>query len=158
MANKRKFKSAKAFADVVDKYLRSIRMRSVVYQVDSRGEYVRDADGCKVPALDENGDEMYVETYVGPPELRDIADAVGMCYDTWLKYASGEYGEGFAEVCAAAKEVCLRWALREMHTRVKGVDAMKWVLSVNYGISDESSSASGEIVVKIKTDDDGYEE
>ena len=137
MANKRKFKSAKAFADAVDKYLRSIRVRSVVYQVDSRGEYVRDADGRKVPCCDENGDEMFVETYVVPPELRDIAAEVGMSYDTWLKYASGEYDtdkQCFSEVCAEAKDVCLRWALREVATRHKGVDGIKWSLQVNYGM------------------------
>lgn len=134
MANTRKYTSVKKFAEAVDKYLRSIRTRSVVYEVDSYGAYVRDSGGNKIPALDIDGNEMYVETYVVPPELHDIASAVGMCYDTWLKYASGDYGEGFAEVCASAKDICLRWALREMHTRVKGVDAMKWVLQVNYGM------------------------
>lgn len=134
MANTRKYTSVKKFAAAVEKYLRSIRTKSVVYEVDSYGNYVRDKSGAKVPAKDMDGNPMYVETYVVPPELHDIADAVGMCYDTWLKYASGEYGEGYAEVCAAAKEICLRWTLREMHTRTKGVDAMKWVLQVNYGM------------------------
>lgn len=137
MSNKRKYTSAKALRAAVDGYLRSIRMRSVVYAVDSRGEYIRDDDGKKVSAYDDDGNELYVETYTVPPELRDIASAVGMSYDTWLKYASGEYDterQCFSEVCADAKDVCLRWALREVATRHKGVDGIKWSLQVNYGM------------------------
>ncbi len=135
MANTRKYTSAGKLRAAINKYLDSIRMRCVVYETDAYGAYVRDGNGDKVPAKDVNGKPMYVVTYVVPPELHDIASAVGMkCYDTWLKYASGDYGEDFAEVCAEAKEVCLRWTLREMHTRTKGVDAMKWVLQVNYGM------------------------
>ena len=134
MANKRKYTSPRKLAEAIEKYLRSIRTKSIVYETDSFGAYVRDGAGDKIPAKDADGNDMYVETYVVPPELHDIAHAVGMHYDTWLKYASGDYGEDFAEVCTAAKELCLRWVLREMNTRTKGIDAMKWVLQVNYGM------------------------
>lgn len=158
MANKRKYTSAKVFAKAVDKYLKSIRTRCVVYEVDSYGSYVRNDDGDKIPAKDANGNEMYIDTYVVPPELHNISHAIGICYDTWLKYASGDYGDDFAEVCAAAKEECLRWTLGEMHTRTKGVDAIEWILKVNYGISDESSGASNELVVTMRGMDNEYAE
>ena len=164
MPNKRKYTSAKQLASAINKYLRSIRTRSIVYEVDAEGCYVLDKSVDpweKIPAKDDNGKPLYVERYVVPPELHHIADAVGMCYDTWLKYASGEYDtddECFSKVCSDAKELCLRWALKEMHTRTKGIAAMEWVLRVNYGISDESNSSANEIVVKIKSSDDGYEE
>ena len=58
MSNKRKYTSAKALRTAVDGYLRSIRMRSVVYAVDSRGEYIRDDDGKKVSAYDDDGNEL----------------------------------------------------------------------------------------------------
>lgn len=134
MPNVRKYTSAGKLRKAINSYLDSIRTRSIVYETDAYGVYVRNKDGEKVPAKDVNGNLMYVDTYVVPPELHEIASAVGMHYDTWLKYASGDYGEDFAEVCAEAKEVCLRWVMREMHTRTKGVDAMKWVLQVNYGM------------------------
>lgn len=146
MANKRKYTSAAAFERAVCKYLNSIRMRSVVYEVDSRGEYVRDEDGHKVEARDGAGNKMYITTYTVPPELRDIADAVGMSYDTWLKYASGEYDtdtQKYSEVCADAKSACLRWALREIHTRHKGVDGIKWSLQVNYGMRESKEIELG---------------
>ena len=146
MANRRKYTSPAALRAAVEAYLNSIRVRNVVYKLDSRGEYVRDADGDKIAERDANGNAMFIESYAVPPELHDIADAVGMSYDTWLKYASGEYDtdrKRFSEVCADAKEVCLRWALREMHTRHKGVEGIKWSLQVNYGMREKTEVELG---------------
>lgn len=146
MANRRKYTSPAALRAAVEAYLNSIRVRNAVYKLDSRGEYVRDADGDKIAERDANGNAMYIDSYAVPPELHDIADAVGMSYDTWLKYASGDYDtdrKRFSEVCADAKEVCLRWALREMHTRHKGVEGIKWSLQVNYGMREKTEVELG---------------
>ena len=137
MPNYRKYTSAKALRRDVDKYLDSIRTTAKVFETDSNGEYVRDADGDKIRVKGADGEPMVVERYVIPPDLRDIAYACKrMCYDTWLKYANGDYDDennSYSEVCAYAKEVCIRWALREVNTRTKGAEGVKWSLQVNYG-------------------------
>ena len=138
MANQRLYTSAEALKRDVNKYLKSIRTTAKVYETDSQGEYVRDADGNKIPVLTSKGEPMTVERYVVPPELRDISYACkGMCYDTWLKYASGEYDDEdnkFSEVCAYAKELCIRWGMRIATMGGKGSGGHAWSLKVNYGI------------------------
>ena len=120
MANTRKYTSAKAFAKAVDTYLRSIQTKR------------------ETRHLDLDGNPIVLIEFVVPPELRDISAAVGFeCYDTWLAYASGKYDDDknkYSAVCAAAKDVCVRWALREVSTRTKGTDGLKWSLQVNYGL------------------------
>ena len=120
MPNKRKYTSAKKFSAAVDKYLRSIQTRNDTGQ------------------LDLDGKPIVINEFVVPPELRDISAAVGFeCYDTWLAYASGKYDDDkndFSSVCAKAKDVCLRWSLREVNTRIKGTDGIRWNLQVNYGL------------------------
>ena len=137
MPNTRKYTSAKALRRDVDKYLKSIRTTAKVYETDSFGEYVRDADGDKVIVRGDDGKPMTVERYIVPPDLHNIAfNCKGMCYDTWLKYASGEYDDednAYSEVCAYAREICICWAMREVNTRTKGAEGVKWSLQVNYG-------------------------
>lgn len=163
MPNTRKYTSAKALRRDVDKYLKSIRTTAKVYETDSFGEYVRDADGDKVLVRTEDGKPMTVERYVVPPDLHDIAYACkGMCYDTWLKYAAGEYDNednDFSEVCAYAKDVCIRWAMRVATMGGKGAGGHAWNLRVNYGIgAEEKDSECGNITVTIKSPDSEYEE
>ena len=163
VANRRKYTSARALRRDICKYLKSIRTDVRVYETDLLGEYVRDADGAKVPLFDGDGKPVTVEGYVVPPDLRDIAHAVGMSYDTWLKYASGEYDDEsnrFSEVCAEARELCIRSAMRAVTLGGKGAAGRAWSLKVNFGIgSDEKESdKGGNITVTINSPDGSYEE
>lgn len=164
MPNTRKYTSAKALRRDVDKYLKSIRFDAKVYETDSNGEYVRDTDGEKIEVLGADDTPMTVERYAVPPDLHDIAYACkGMCYDTWLKYAAGEYDDednDYSAVCAYAKDVCIRWAMRVATMGGKGSGGHAWNLKVNYGIGvdEKDSDKGGNITVTIKSPDSEYEE
>ncbi len=118
MANQRKYTSAKVFKKAIDKYLRSIQTVEDTGFVDLDGKPIRTV------------------VYVVPPSIADIRLAVGMSADTWGVYASGEYDDednDFSAVCASAKEECERYLIRQLSTRTKGIDGIKFNLQCNFG-------------------------
>lgn len=139
MPAERKYKSAAALAKAINTYLRSIR--------------TKDAAKCK----NVDGGRIEYETYVIPPTLGDIVHVLGISRQTWARYANGELGEDYKRVCEDAKNECERYLERELLTRRKGIDGVKFNLQCNHGWSEKKSdeaAASRGIVITINGDDE----
>lgn len=139
MPAERKYKSAAALAKATEKYLRSIRTRDVL-------DNVRNVDGGRIE----------YETYVIPPTLGDIVHVLGISRQTWSRYASGEMGDDYKLVCENVKSECERYLERELLTRRKAIEGVKFNLQCNHGWSEkknEDASARG-IVITINGDDE----
>lgn len=126
MGRYKAYRTAAAFEKAVEKYLRSIQTR------EDTGLY------------DLDGHPIVITRFVIPPDLGEIAHAIGISPDTWCTYASGEYGEDYARVCADTKSICELWLRQQLNIREKSVEGIKFNLTHNYGWKDKHEIEYGE--------------
>lgn len=122
MGRKRKY-SPKDFKQAVDKYFRSITFVKPV--CDEGGKPIRDLDGNEIKLLE----------FADAPSLGALRRKLGISADTWAEYSRLD---GYCEVCADARERIECWLERELVTRCKGVEGIKFNLANNYGWNSES--------------------
>ncbi|MCI8387109.1 MAG: hypothetical protein HFE63_01415 [Clostridiales bacterium] len=122
MGRKRRY-SPKEFKQAVEKYFRSITFIRTI-----RDEYNK-------PLLDVDGNEIKLLEYASPPSLGELRRAIGISADTWSEYAKLD---GYRETCADARERVECWLERELVSRQKGVEGIKFNLANNYGWNSES--------------------
>lgn len=112
----------KAFAEAVEKYFRSI-------------SYLRTAEdesGC--PIRNSDGEIISYMDFAVPPSITDLCIRLGICKDTFDAYMRDEH---YAEICQRAKMLIENWLVRQLNTREKSVDGIKFNLTYNFGWSGE---------------------
>ena len=139
MPAERKYKTAAALRRAIDKYLRSIRTLR------------------RTRELNVDGKPIEYEAYIVPPELGDIVHVLGVSRQTWSRWSRGDLGADYAQVCEDAKNECERYLRRELITRTKAIDGIKFDLQCNYGWkSEKAEDTSGTDVTVIIEGDDDY--
>lgn len=144
MARRKKYTPV-TFSRAVDKYFKSISYESTVKHLN--GEEILSRDGKPIRNV----------VFVIPPTLTGLCDALEISRDTFASYANnGDY----ADACNYAREVVEAYLERELLTRTKGIEGVKFNLQNNFGWSDKHEADDGarEITVRIKSDDAGFEE
>lgn len=112
----------KAFAEAVEKYFRSITyLRSAT---DAEGDTIYNTDGEPIRYTD----------FAIAPSITDLCVRLGICKDTFDAYMRDDR---YAEVCRRAKLLIEAWLERQLDTREKSVDGIKFNLTYNFGWSGE---------------------
>ena len=112
----------KAFAEAVEKYFRSITyLRSAT---DAEGNTIYNADGAAICYSD----------FAIPPSITDLCVRLDICKDTFDAYMRDDR---YAETCRRAKLLIEAWLERQLDTREKSVDGIKFNLTYNFGWSGE---------------------
>ena len=140
MPNEKKYKTAKALENAINKYLRSIRTKRELNE------------------LSEDGKPITVVEYIVPPEIGDIVHELKISHQTWWRYISGKCGDDYQAVCQAAKDECKRWCMRELLTRTKSLDGIEFNLRVNYGLNDKQLPAPEAPPVRVTIGDESLAE
>ena len=118
----RKKYTPKAFAEAVEKYFRSITyLRSAT---DAEGDTIYNTDGEPIRYTD----------FAIAPSITDLCVRLGICKDTFDAYMRDDR---YAEVCRRAKLLIEAWLERQLDTREKSVDGIKFNLTYNFGWSGE---------------------
>lgn len=112
----------KAFAEAVEKYFRSISYLRTAE--DNSGCPIRNSDGTIITYMD----------FAIPPSITDLCLRLDICKDTFDAYMRDDR---YAEVCRRAKLLIEAWLERQLDTREKSVDGIKFNLTYNFGWSGE---------------------
>lgn len=112
----------KAFAEAVEKYFRSISYLRTAE--DNSGCPIRNSDGTIITYMD----------FAIPPSITDLCLRLDICKDTFDAYMRDER---YAETCRRAKLMVENWLVRQLDTREKSVDGIKFNLTYNFGWSGE---------------------
>lgn len=112
----------KAFAEAVEKYFRSITyLRSAT---DAEGHTIHNTDGEAICYSD----------FAIAPSITDLCVRLGICKDTFDAYMRDDR---YADTCRRAKLLIEAWLERQLDTREKSVDGIKFNLTYNFGWSGE---------------------
>lgn len=142
--NKRKYRTPKALEKAVEAYFRSIsrtRTATEPYDTGRTDKYGHPIMGCRAVYNDE-GEEITYREFIVAPRMTALCRHLGICAQTWARYASGEGAADEAEarrwreVCENAKAVCEDYLKGELITRHKGVTGIMFELKANYGYTD----------------------
>lgn len=112
----------KAFSEAVEKYFRSISYPRTA--TDDGGNVIRNMDGVIISYSD----------FAIPPSITDLCLRLDICKDTFDAYMRDERYE---ETCRHAKLMVENWLVRQLDTREKSVDGIKFNLTYNFGWSGE---------------------
>lgn len=112
----------KAFTEAVEKYFRSISFVRTVHNED--GSLIYNADGEPIQYID----------FAIPPSITDLCIRLGICKDTFESYMRDER---YADICQRAKMLIENWLVRQLNTREKSVDGIKFNLTYNFGWTGE---------------------
>lgn len=112
----------KAFALAVEKYFRSI-------------SYLRTATNDDGNAICNNdGETIKYYDFAIPPSVTELCLKLGITRDTFDAYMRDE---SYADICKSAKARIEVWLERQLNTREKSVDGIKFNLTYNYGWTDK---------------------
>lgn len=112
----------KAFAKAVEAYFRSISYaRSAL---DENGLAIRNVDG----------EDIVYSDFAIPPSITELCLRLGICKDTFDAYMQDDQ---YADTCRHAKLLIEAWLTRQLNTREKSVDGIKFNLTYNFGWSGE---------------------
>lgn len=143
MARRKKY-TPEAFSRAVDKYFKSISYETVVSRVG--GGELHSRAGKPIKDI----------LFAIPPTLSGLCAALEISRDTFASYAGDK---AYSDICQYAREVVESYLERELLTRTKGIEGVKFNLQNNFGWSDkhEAGDSSHDITVKIcGYDDDEY--
>ena len=140
---KKKYSTARALERKIEEYFRTISRTVTVQERVGTGRM--DSHGHEIfvfkPILNDAGEEIKRLDFVVPPTITGLCRYLGMTRESWSEYGRRE---GYADVCAAAKDVMRQYneeeLLRREGSQVKGVI---FNLQNNYGYTDKAEVKVG---------------
>ena len=144
MARRKKY-TPEAFSRAVEKYFKSIS-----YETTAKigGEEIISRDKKPIREV----------VFVTPPTLSGLCRELCISRDTFSEYAANEE---YQDSCRYAREIVEAELERELLTRTKGIEGVKFNLQNNFGWREkhEVSDTSREVTVRIRGyDDEAYSE
>lgn len=138
----KKYKSAKALSEAVERYFQSITRRVKVTELQPTGS--KDDKGHeiyeRVPVKNALDQEVWVTEYIVPPSMADLYDALGIDKSTWANYSDPEMHPELIEVTARVYERMKAWNEKELLTRSgKDIKGIVFNLENNYGYRERRS-------------------